>query len=305
MFWTSFILWATCCQSLASAHAKILPPANGEEIFINNNGVTLHYRKYGCGPYLVLQHGFPDRETTFADFQVPAFAQSYTVLTPTLRGYPPSSVPPEAADYGPDYLVSDLAAILDHENTTTATVIGHDFGGAVVQYFSLYHPERVEAMVMMNTPPFATFVPLINFDKEAQEYARYTIPYYTYKPGQPKNISTLVENIRNTTYRAEIAAYLEASPIDGMLHYYSANYPGPPYEQNTSVSGYVQKVPSMLLWGVEDVYFSPKMLDGLEGFYNKGIRLVTVPGAGHWVFRDDWQRSNEEIWSFLKTVLRL
>ena len=216
-----------------------------------------------------------------------------------MRGYPPSSVPPNSSDYTPDPFVSDLLAIYSHENISTATLIGHDIGGAVVQYFALNHAEKVDALIMINTPVIPVFLPLIEFDEEEQDYASYTIPYYTYKPGQPKNISTLTQHIHNVTYKAEISQYLEESPIDGMLHFYNENYPGPPYGQNLSVAGLAQKVPSMLLWGEEDEYFSPKFLNGLEGWFKKGIRLVTVPGAGHWVFRDKWERSNKEIQSFL------
>jgi len=54
------------------------------------------------------------------------------------------------------------------------------------------------------------------------------------------------------------------------------------------------------LWGTEDEYFSPKTIDGVEGWFEEGVRLVTVPGAGHWVFRDEPGRSNREIESFLR-----
>ncbi|KAF2123235.1 putative hydrolase [Lophiotrema nucula] len=295
-----------CLQTLVSAHLKPPPNPNGEQLFINNNGVTIHYRKYGSGPYLIFQHGFPDRETTWNDFQVPLFSKHYTVITPTLRGFPPSAIPPNVADYTFANYTSDLLAILDHENAPSATLIGHDFGGGIVQSFSHTYPDKVAALIVVNAPILPTFISLIEYDKEEQEYAKYTIPYYTYEPGQPKNISKLVEWIRNDTYRAEIAAYLDSSPIYGMLDFYKNNYPGPPYGQNLTAAlnitkeSWTQKVPSMLLWGEEDPYFSPKLIDGLEGWFEFGLRLVTVPRAGHWVFRDQWQRANEEIWSFLR-----
>jgi epoxide hydrolase 4 len=275
------------------------------ERFVTNNGTTLHYSKYGHGPYLVLQHGFPDRETTWDTFQVPYFAQHYTVLTPTLRGYPPSSIPPAASDYTNELFVSDLLTILNNENVDKAYILGHDIGGVVAQFFALMHPDRTAALIAVNTPILPTFLPLIEFDAGQQNLSRYTIPYFAYEPGQPKNVSTLVQHIRNHTYQAEIARYLEQSPIDGMLHFYSENYPAPPYGKNLSREGLVQKVPSMILWGTEDPYFSPKTIDGIEDWFDEGVRLVTVPGAGHWVFRDEPTRSNREIESFLKYMERI
>lgn len=255
---------------------------------------------------MIFQHGFPDHEISFNDFQIPVFAKSHTVLTPSLRGYPPSSVPPNVSDYTLDFYVSDMLAILDHEKADKVTLVGHDIGGAVSQSFALQHANRVEALILMNSPIFPVFNPLVNFDKEEQEYARYTIPYYTYEAGQPKNISTLVKNIRNDTYRAEISQYFEDSPIEGMLAFYKTTYPGPPYGKNVTFNETsVQRVPSMMLWGENDPFFSPKMLDGMEKWFEKGMRLVTIPGAGHWVHRDKWQRANEEIWSFLKMAKKI
>ncbi|OCL10741.1 putative hydrolase [Glonium stellatum] len=283
----------------ASAIPSSRSPKGKQDIAIQNENVTIHYNKYGSGPVIVFQHGFPDKATTWNTFQVDKFADSYTVITPFLRGYPPSGVPDAEEEYTKEKCVSDLLAILDHERTQSATIIGHDVGGAVAQYFAAAHPERVHALIMVNTPVLPVFEYLIEFDKDQQKMAEYTIQYEAYQLGQPKNISSIVKFILNATYRHEIAEYLEQSPIDGMLHFYNENYPGPPYGKNLSTVGLVQNVPSMILWGENDPYFSPKMIDGLQPWFLKGIRLVTVPDAGHWVFRDSPEKVNAEIESFL------
>ncbi|KAJ4984799.1 hypothetical protein SVAN01_09672 [Stagonosporopsis vannaccii] len=283
------------------------PKPFGEQKYVNNAGVKIHYRKYAnrnpAAPWLLFQHGFPDRETTWNDYQIPAFSRHYNILTPTLRGFPPSDVPPNAANYTADALASDMLAILDKEKVKKIVLIGHDFGGGLGQGFTLANPDRVSAFIILNAAIFPIFGPLLASDPEAQEYARYTIPYYSYVPGQPKNISTMVQNIRDPEYRAEIASYLDRSPIDGMMNLYRSNYPGPPYGGNLSAiftrETWTQQIPVMLVWGEEEEYFSPKSLNGVQGWFKYGLRLVTVPKAGHWAFRDQWKRVNEEIRSFL------
>lgn len=103
----------------------------------------------------------------------------------------------------------------------------------------------------------------------------------------------------NETYRAEIANYVHKSPLYGMLDFYNENFPAPPYGQNLSTEGLAQTVPSSIIWGELDPYFSPAMLNGLEAWFDYGIRLVTIPGAGHWSFRDKPVRFNAELKSFL------
>jgi pimeloyl-ACP methyl ester carboxylesterase len=86
-----------------------------------------------------------------------------------------------------------------------------------------------------------------------------------------------------------------------MMAYYKANYPAPPYNPQTP-AGYTFAVPSLIIWGTEEEYFAPGVLDGLARYYPASLRLVTVPGAGHWVHQDAARRVNAEIRSWLATV---
>ncbi|KAK3055088.1 hypothetical protein LTS18_011874, partial [Coniosporium uncinatum] len=106
------------------------------------------------------------------------FSSHYTVLTPTLRGYPPSDVPRNVTDYTREHMISDLLAILDHEQASSVVLIGHDVGGGVARFFTFAYPNRVEALFMINTPFLPLFLKLIEFDPAQQEMARYTIPYF-------------------------------------------------------------------------------------------------------------------------------
>ncbi|PON20256.1 hypothetical protein TGAM01_v210898 [Trichoderma gamsii] len=272
---------------------------HGRESFVDNDGVRIHYRSYGSGPLLILQHGFPDRETTWNTFQVQEFAKKYTVVTPTLRGYPPSDVPPEKKDYAAAAYVSDMLAVIRATGKGPAVIVGHDVGGGIVQNFALAHSDMLKGLVMANTPIIPVFFSLIEFDSHQQQLSEYTIPYFAYQPGQPKNVSIIVQHILNETYRDEIADYLQKSPLYGMLDFYSENFPAPPYGQNLSTEGLTQTVPSAIIWGERDPYFSLAMLNGLEAWFDYGIRLITIPGAGHWSFRDEPARFNAELKSFL------
>jgi pimeloyl-ACP methyl ester carboxylesterase len=63
------------------------------------------------------------------------------VVTPTLRGDPPRSVPKNREAYGLPVVAEDIRALLDHFNAETAIVAGHDWGGVVAQAFALAYPE--------------------------------------------------------------------------------------------------------------------------------------------------------------------
>lgn len=285
-----------------SSAAKIAFNTTGslaQSRYVNNKGVKIHYKISGSGPPLIFQHGFPDRESTWDTFQRSEFEKRHTVITPTLRGYPPSDVPSGHSNYSSEVLVSDLTSILDAQGINQVIIVGHDVGGGIAQMFAYAYPQRVTALVLTNTPFLPTFLPLVQFDAKQQEMSEYTLKYFKFVEGQPKNISTIVENIWNDTYRQEITDYLYTSPIAGMLSFYNENYPGPPYGQEINLDGLKQSVPTCIIWGEAEPYFSARTLDGLKEWFSDGIRVVTIPHAGHWSFRDQPERWNAELESFL------
>jgi 3-oxoadipate enol-lactonase len=81
--------------------------------------------------------------------QVPRLQRSFRVATYSLRN--------DAEDV--DRLAADLAAIVDAvaPDQRRAIVVGESFGGAVALTFALRYPERVEALVILNS--FAHFAP--------------------------------------------------------------------------------------------------------------------------------------------------
>jgi pimeloyl-ACP methyl ester carboxylesterase len=78
--------------------------------------------------------------------QVPRLARSYRVATYSLR---------EDADTL-DLLAADLAHVVDEVAPTErrAMVVAESFGGAVALTFALRHPERVAALVILNSFPY-------------------------------------------------------------------------------------------------------------------------------------------------------
>lgn len=191
-------------NSSPTGHTQAVP--HYQEGFVRNGDVQVHYRAYGAGPLLIFQHGFPDNAGTFAA-QVAEFAKDHLVVTSTLRGYPPSSIPAGPNAYVLSVVAADTLAILNHFKTETAIFIGHDFGDAVIQAFALLHPDRVTGLVLMNSPVLGPFINLVNLDATQQKPSEYTIPYISYQEGDEKNIDFVARNIRDPEWKNAIARY--------------------------------------------------------------------------------------------------
>jgi 3-oxoadipate enol-lactonase len=99
----------------------------------------------GQGPGLVLVPGMDGTGRLFYR-QVPSLSKRYTVATYALRDTASSM----------NTLVSDLAAVVDAVSPPgdRATIVGESFGGALGLSFALAHPERVAALVVLNSFPY-------------------------------------------------------------------------------------------------------------------------------------------------------
>jgi len=264
----------------------------GEEGFVDSDGVKLHYVTAGKGPLLVLMHGFPDFWYTWRD-QIPVLSKEYQVVAFDLRGYNFSDQPKGVENYALPKLVEDVAAVVRHFRQERATIVGHDWGGAVAWAFAMAHPEMTERLVVLNLPhPKGLMRELAN-NPEQQKNSQYARTFQ--QPGaelalKPEFLSLWVKEPEAQKL------YVEAfgrSSIEGMLNYYLANYPREPYRDDREFP--MVKCPVLMIHGLDDPYLLPGALNDTWKWVEQDFTLVAVPKAGHFVHRDNPAKVNETL----------
>jgi epoxide hydrolase 4 len=255
----------------------------GDEGFVESDGVKLHYVAAGKGPLVVLLHGFPDYSYTWRD-QMPALAKQFQVVAIDLRGYNKSDQPKGVEDYAMDKLIGDVAAVLKHFKQDKATIVGHDWGGAIAWAFAMRHPEQTERLVVLNLPhPKGLLRELANNPQQRKnsQYAR-----DLQKPGAAEKLKPelLVFWVKEPDARKKYLEALRRSSMEGMLNYYKANYPKEPYKDDVEFPPV--KCPVLMIHGLQDQYLLPGALNDTWKWIEKDFTLVTVPKAGHFVHRD-------------------
>jgi pimeloyl-ACP methyl ester carboxylesterase len=125
-----------------------------------DDGVEIAVEVAGSGPGLLLVHGHGGAKEDFAD-HVDRLAQRHTVVTFDHRGHGASGHPTKRSDYSLARLRADTWAVADAVGLDRFRVLGHSMGGMVVRRMPLEHPERVDALVMMDTSsgPIPVLVP--------------------------------------------------------------------------------------------------------------------------------------------------
>jgi pimeloyl-ACP methyl ester carboxylesterase len=102
----------------------------------------------GEGPLVMCLHGFPDHARSFR-FQADALsAMGYRVVSPSLRGYEPSSQPRDN-DYTLLSVAHDVLAWLDELQVERCHLIGHDWGALVAYVAAALAPERLWSLTTL------------------------------------------------------------------------------------------------------------------------------------------------------------
>lgn len=115
-----------------------------------NEPVKIYYEDLGKGQPVVLIHGWPLSHEMW-EYQINDIVEAgYRVIAYDRRGFGKSSKPFYGYDY--DTLTDDLKALLDQLNLENVILVGFSMGGGeVVRYFSRYHGERVDKIVLISS----------------------------------------------------------------------------------------------------------------------------------------------------------
>jgi pimeloyl-ACP methyl ester carboxylesterase len=245
---------------------------------------SMHVERYGHGGAPILfVHGFGTCSFLWRDVG-PAFAlANRTAFAIDLFGYGESDRPFDA-QYGiaaqSDYLDRALTAL----RLTKATLVGIDLGGAVAMHLAFNRPERVERLVLINAIAFDD-VPGDDVKSMQRNTGRFALKISRGVLGAAPLIRELLErSVADKSNMPEglIARYL--APYvgqDGLNHLLTLARAVDGDDMAEVDLGQLDR-PSLIIWGDQDPFVSPKLGDRLADTI-PGSRLVRLPGTGRLV----------------------
>lgn len=115
----------------------------------SNEPTGLHIETHGAGRSLVFSHGVGGNTAVWDGF-IKTLEPSYRVVTWDQPGHGTSS--PAASDaYGPRLAYESLTRVVGELDGVV--LIGHSLGGYLAARFTIEHPEKVAALVLLATGP--------------------------------------------------------------------------------------------------------------------------------------------------------
>ncbi len=286
----SLAAWLLCTSS-AATYANLLDEV--EYGFADNNGVKIHYASVGEGPLVVMIHGFPDYWYSWRE-QMAGLKDHFQVVAIDQRGYNLSGQPQGVENYAMPHLVADVASVIKHLGRDQATIVGHDWGGAVAWQFAFALPQMTERLIVLNLPHPNGMGREMATNPEQQQNSDYARKFREGSHtdadimfGGPMNVDTLSGWVSDPEARDLYKAAFAKSDFAGMLNYYKANYPSLPEPGAAPPPAPPQlNMPVLVFHGLQDTALHSDGLNNTWDWIDADTTIVTAPEAGHFVQQD-------------------
>jgi pimeloyl-ACP methyl ester carboxylesterase len=270
---------------------SVIPEVEGvSHRTVRARGLDFHVAEAGSGDDVVLcLHGWPQHWYEWRHL-MPALADRHRVLALDLRGFGWSDAPRRG--YEKENMATDVLAVLDALGLDRVKLVGHDWGGWIGFLLGLRAPQRFERFLALNiVPPWISlratighawrfayqgmilapgvgyslhrrgdFVPrvLVGGSEVKQAWDEQTLRVFADNLAEPARARAAVQVYRVFNWR-------EALPI-----------------ARGRYSGQRLRVPTLLVFGVDDFVLRPQMLAGIEGQAEQ-MRVELVENCGHFI----------------------
>jgi pimeloyl-ACP methyl ester carboxylesterase len=270
--------------------------------------LVIHYHVWGPedGPVIIAFHGWPDDAWSWNAVAQGLADEGFRVYAPYLRGFGPTSfIDPEALSTGQlAALVTDALAFADAMGLQSYSLIGHDWGGRIVQAMAVLHPERVEQLVSLSgysisyaiaPPPPPGFLPEL---------------WYQFALNLPVGEANLIEDptgfiyaiwsrwtpswdkvLKDEAFQSAWPSWQNPDFIPITLTAYS--YIGRGYDPELAeleerlANGPAVPVPALIIQGADDPLERPEITGSHdERMFTAGLIRHILPETGHWPHRE-------------------
>ena len=259
----------------------------------------------------LLLHGFPELNYSWR-FQLPLFAQhGYRVWAPNQRGYGATTRPEGVHAYRPEALVNDVTRLIDASGCSSVTLVAHDWGGVVAWLYALVKPRPLDRLIIMNLPHPTLFQKGLRTwaqIKRSWYGAFFQVPRLPELALGARNGQAIVEAFRGmaidkSRFPDEVTEVyrqhaVQPGALTAMVNWYRGLRHMPPEWSALTADPPVIEIPTLLLWGEEDVALGKELTYGTDALV-RDLTLRYLPDVSHWVQQEAPETVNAMIDAWL------
>ena len=256
--------------------------------------MKLNFKKSGSGDPLIILHGLFGSLDNWATAGK-KLAEYFTVYLVDLRNHGHS---PHADEFNYDVLSSDVDELIISENIEKVNLLGHSLGGKTAMFYSVYNPQRVNKLIVVDIAPkkypvhhdeiidalHSIDLSKINERSDADEQLQKKIPNISTRQFLLKSLHWAKENAdQKLRWRFNLTSLDKNLDNVGEALPLNAIYNGD----------------TLFINGEDSNYITKKDYELIHHHFPKA-EIKTIKGAGHWVHAEKPEELFEIILEFLK-----
>jgi proline iminopeptidase len=137
------VLGALAVTNVARAEDRMIPVAQGVELFVHEEG---------RGSPIIVVHGGPGMDHNYLAPDLGELAKHHRVIYYDQRGSGGSTLTPAVKV---DDLIADLDALRAALKLDHVVVLGHSWGGGLAALYAAMHPSRVSRLILVDSIPLS------------------------------------------------------------------------------------------------------------------------------------------------------
>lgn len=267
------------------------------------NGSRVAYGVYGTGKPVVLLHGTPSSSLIWRNIVPKLVDTGYKVHVFDLLGFGFSERPwNPTVDTSMTGQVSVLEGLLKLWDLEKTHIVAHDIGGGIAQRFSVFSPERVLSLTLIDVVSFDSY-PSKRTKEQMQNGLESLIKTDSDKHREHFR-EWLLSAVKNPEKleKSSLKTYLDyiSGPIgQPSLFEHQVRHYDPKHTMEVAPRlGELGKLPVQLIWGAEDAW---QVVDWAHKLHEAipGSTLTILEDAGHFSPEDQPEKISELLARFL------
>ena len=282
-------------ETLAAKYAK------ADSHFVDlPGGYHVHYREDGdpSAPLLVLLHGFADSFTTW-DGWVRELTPQFHIISLDFPGHGLTRAPGGSSISG-DQLADFVDAFAAKLKLPKFAVAGNSMGGGAAWQLAVRHPDRVNALILVDAAGFANDKP--GNPPLAFKILRYRLGRIVLS--KIDNRPLIEQGLKEDVYDKSLITpfivdrFAEFQRAPGHREILMGVNMGPSAGSTAELLSTI-RVPTLILWGERDPLIEPNAAKKFAAAIS-GSKLITYPEVGHLPQLEIPRRSAADAAEFLK-----
>jgi pimeloyl-ACP methyl ester carboxylesterase len=261
---------------------------------IGTSVVPANVKVEGTGVPIVLIHGF-GAAIDWWDNVAPKLATDHRVIRVDLIGHGGTTAP--RSGYSIERQAALISAILDKLGVDRVTVIGHSMGGEVATALAEIKSERIERMILIDSPPTVGTTFTITTEAYLEPLLGELLSHFqsdrairrglaqAFAPGFPVP-EKFVADFKRLTYTSFRMAHHES------IAYRKSK---PPYKR---IAALKPRPPLLVVFGARDAIVPPEQAKLFEQV--PGAKVTMIEGAGHSPMVESPAKTQQLIREFLR-----